>query len=314
MNENNQFSNKTTIIIGLFVWVTVFVVYNLTKAPTLSFWDCGEFIAAAVKLQIPHPPGSPFYILLGRIFALLPIASDLAVRINLLSVISSAFTALFIYFAAVHILTKSLKPKKDFINQFIVYGGASASAFLTAFALTNWNNAVEAEVYGLSMMMLASVFWLSLLYWENKGNAFADKLMYLIFFITFLGVGVHLTTFLVLPIVSLFFVIDKSTSKNVWYLFGLFFLFELYLIFAFSSKPGEISFYIPLVIVFLFYLFYIFSFDKTSKEQLIVGGGLLLSSLPVITDILILSDASKYASLHSTFLIIGKLGLVSLVL
>ena len=206
MSENKQFFNKTNIIVGLFVWIIVFIVYNLTKAPTLSFWDCGEFIAAAVKLQIPHPPGSPFYILLGRVFAILPIASDLAVRINLLSVISSSFTALFIYFSAVQILRTSLKPGKDFLNQLILYGGSASSAFLAAFALTNWNNAVETEVYGLSMMMLTSVFWLSLMYWEKKGTVFADKLMYLIFFITYLGVGVHLTTFLILPIISLFFI------------------------------------------------------------------------------------------------------------
>lgn len=314
MNENKQFFNKTNIIVGLFVWAVVFVVYNLTKAPTLSFWDCGEFIAAAVKLQIPHPPGSPFYILLGRVFALLPIVEDLAVRINLLSVVSSSFTALFIYFSAVQILKISLNPVKNFLNQLIVYGGAASSAFFTAFALTNWNNAVEAEVYGLSMMMLAAIFFLSLLYWENKGTAFADKLMYLIFFITFLGVGVHLTTFLILPIISLFFIIEKSTSKNAWYLFGTLFLFELYLIFALSSKPGEIGFYIPLAVLFLFFLFYIFSYEKIEFPYLITGIGFVAASLPLVGDLLIASDASRFQSISSILLLVGKIGFAALVL
>ncbi len=314
MNKNTEFSNKTTLIVGLVVWAVVFTVYNLTKAPTLSFWDCGEFIAAAVKLQIPHPPGSPFYILLGRIFALLPIASDLAVRINLLSVFSSAGTAFFVYLSAVQILKMSLNPVRDFLNQLIVYGGAVSSAFLAAFAITNWNNAVEAEVYGLSMMILTSVFCLALLYWEKKGTFFSDKIMYLILFITYLGVGVHLTTFLILPVISFYFVIEKTTSKNVWYLLGTFFLLELYLIFAFSSKPNEISFYIPTLIVFLFFLFYVFSYEKIKPVYLAIGGTLLVSSLPVVGDLLNASGNSSFKSITSILPIVGKLGFASLLL
>ncbi len=314
MNENKRFLNKTNLIVGFFVWAIVFTVYNLTKAPTLSFWDCGEFIAAAVKLQIPHPPGSPFYILLGRIFSLLPIAADYAVRVNLLSVVSSSFTALFIYFSAVQILNMSLKPENNFINKLIVYGGAASSAFLTAFAVTNWNNAVEAEVYGLSMMMLTSVFWLSLMYWEKKGTVFADKLMYLIFFIVFLGVGVHLTTFLILPIISLYFIIEKSTSKNVWYLFGTLFLFELYIIFAFSSNPGEVGFYIPLVIVFFFYLFYIFTFEKIPSVYMAIGAGFVLSSLPLVGELLTVSDVARFQSVSTVFHFVGKIGFVALLI
>ncbi len=314
MSEKKQFLDKTNLIIGFFVWAVVFVVYNLTKAPTLSFWDCGEFIAAASKLQIPHPPGSPFYILLGRIFSILPIAADHAVRVNLLSVVSSSFTALFVYLSASQILNMSLKPEKNFLNQLIVYGGAASSAFLSAFALTNWNNAVEAEVYGLSMMMLTSVFWLSLMYWEKKGTAFADKLMYLIFFIVFLGIGVHLTTFLILPVLSLYFIIEKSTSKNIWYLFGILFIFELYIIFAFSSIPGEVGFYIPLVIVFFFYLFYIFTFEKIPSVYLAIGAGFVTASLPLVGDLLAVSDAARFKSVSTALHFLGKIGFATLAL
>ncbi len=127
-----------------------------------------------------------------------------------------------------------------------------------------------------------------------------------------MGVGVHLTTFLILPVIAMFFIIDKSTTKNVWYLFGTLFLFELYLIFAFSSKPGEIGFYIPLVIVFLFYLFYIFSFEKMDKIYTIVGAGFLLSSLPLIGDLLVVADSTRFQTISSNLHLAGILGFVAL--
>ena len=314
MSNKIEFQDRTNFIVGFCVWAVVFIVYNLTKAPTLSFWDCGEFIAAATKLQIPHPPGSPFYILLGRLFAMLPIASDQAVRVNMLSVVSSSFTALFVYFSAVQVLRLAIQPSKDVLNQIIVYGGGVAGAMFSAFALTNWNNAVEAEVYGLSMMLLTAAFWMALMYWEKKGTLVADKLLYMIFFTTFLGVGVHLTTFLFLPVLSLFFIIDKFTSKHVWYLFGVLFLFELYLIFAFSSKPNEIPYYIPLVIVFFFFMFYIFSFEKIKLVYVSLGGAFVISLLPLITDLIAISGKTGYESLSSLFDIGGKIGFGILIL
>ena len=84
---------KTNRITAAVIWVFSFVVYTLTVAPTVSYWDCGEFIAAAHTLGIPHPPGSPLYVMLGRLFSVLPIAADFAVRINLFSAFSSAIAA-----------------------------------------------------------------------------------------------------------------------------------------------------------------------------------------------------------------------------
>ena len=257
MTEKENVSNKANLFIAGVVWIVSFIIYYMTLAPTLSFWDCGEFIAAAVALQIPHPPGSPVYILIGRIFSLLPIASDLAVRVNLLSAVSSSFTAFFGYLVASHILKKSIEIDGSVVSKIMIYGGAACGAFFLAFGFTNWNNSVEAEVYGLAMMLTMAIFYLSLLYWENKGTIYAEKIMYLIFLLAFLGVGVHMSTYLILPVLALFFIVKKTIRKQVWYIFGALFVFELYLVSAFSSRPNEIPYYIPLPdsICFLSFLY-----------------------------------------------------------
>lgn len=273
--------DRTNVIIAGVVWFTAFFIYNLTKAPTFSLWDCGEFIAASSILGIPHPPGTPFYIILGRIFSILPIAADVAVRINLLSVISSAFAAMFAYLAAVKILKASLKDNSLF-GKVITYAGSVCGSFFLAFSLTNWNNSVEAEVYGLSMMIFTAIFWLVLIYHENREKAWADKLIVLIIYLAFLGINAHLATYLVIPCILFFFIFKKDSSLNIWYMMGGLVMLSLYLIFAMSSKPDEIAFYIPLLIVFIFYLFYIFSFEKILVHYLITAGVFVLAILPII--------------------------------
>lgn len=313
MTIKNSSIDKTNLYIGIFVWLVVFIVYNITKAPTLSFWDCGEFIAACVQLQIPHPPGSPFYIVLGRVFSMIPMVADLAVRINMLSVISSSFTAFFGYLVAVHILKKTISIDGSLLSRIMIYGGGACGAFLVAFGHTNWNNSVEAEVYGLSMMLTMAVFWLALIYWEHKGTAFSEKVMYLIFFLAFLGVGVHMTSYLIIPVLAVFFITKLEISKHFWFIFGVIFLFELYVIFAFSSQAGEIPYYLPLLIVFIVFLFYIFSFEKIESIYLFVGAGFSLSVLPLLGDLLYKSDPARFESIKNVLDPIGKGGFAVLI-
>jgi len=274
--------DRTNAIVALFVWLATLSVYLITNAPTLSLWDCGEFIACSSILGIPHPPGSPLYIMIGHIFSVLPLADDPAVRVNLVSCVSSSFTALFGYLIVVRILRAWFDQDKSSYSRFLIYAGAAAGAFFLAFGLTNWNNSVEAEVYGLAMMLTCCILWLALIFLENQGRAIATKVMLLVFFLAFLGIGVHMTTFLILPVVGLFFILKKDTSPSVWFLVSAVIVLELYLIFAMSSRPDEVPYYLPVAIVLVFFLFYTFSFEKIPRVYLLVAGGLLLATAPLL--------------------------------
>ncbi len=270
----------TNAIIGFGIWFLSFWVYYLTKAVTLSFWDCGEFIAAGYVLGIPHPPGSPLWVMVGRIFSILPISSDIAVRVNMLSGFCSSFTALFGYLASVRILWIWFGSDRSTYSRLLIYGGAASGALFLAFGLTNWTNSVEAEVYGMSMMLMIAMLWLILLYLERRGTALGERIMLLIVFLAFLGIGVHMITFLVFPVAALVFIIKKDAGVATWFTAALFFAAELYLVFVLSSQVGELPWYLPVVIVFVFYLFYVFSFDRIPRLFLYVGGGFLLATAP----------------------------------
>ena len=151
--------DRVNAAIAAIVAIISFIVYRATMAPTLSFWDCGEFIACAHILGNPHPPGSPLFVLVGRFFDLLPTASDVAFRINLVSVVSSAFTAMFSYLIIVRLVASWYNESKDQrLGRIIAYAAGFLGAMFTAFSQTNWNNSVETEVYGLAMLMTMGRF------------------------------------------------------------------------------------------------------------------------------------------------------------
>lgn len=275
--------DRANALFGFLVLAGVFVVYNLTKAPTLSFWDCGEFIAAASSMGIPHPPGSPLFIMIGRLFSIIPMSDDIAIRINLVSAISNSFTALFIYLTLARLLKLWFERDRSSYTKLLIYGGSVSGALMAAFGLTQWTNSVEAEVYGLMMVMLSAAVWLAMIYYENQGRPSAERIMILIVFIAFLGIGVHLSVFLILPIASLLFVMRRETPTAVWFgLAGLISL-ELYLIFAMSSRPDEVPLFVPALIGFLVYLFFVFSFEKIPRGHLYQGSGLMLATVPSLS-------------------------------
>ncbi len=242
---NGRFDRTNAALAGL-VFLVSFVVYVLTVQRSFSFWDCGEFIACSYILGIPHPPGTPLFVILGRVFSLIPFVEDISYRINYLSVISSAFTAMFSYLLTVK-LVGYFFPNGDRsgLNRFIAYIGGLAGAFFVAFGNTNWSNSVEAEVYGLALALSVAIIWLSLRYLEQRGTIGAAKTMILVFYLALLGVGIHMTVFLIVPIASLFFVLKKEATRQDWALLSGFIILELLLIILFSDgRGGSMLFYL----------------------------------------------------------------------
>jgi hypothetical protein len=273
--------DKTNALVGLAVFATALIVYLLTKSPTVSLWDCGEFVAASAILGIPHPPGTPLFVIIGRLFSLLPLSGDVAARVTFISVICSSFTALFGYLVAVRMLRTWFGEDKSAYGRFLMYAGAASGALFLAWGFTNWSNSVEAEVYGMSMMLMMGMLWLCMIFLEKRETAQGEGLMSLVVYLAFLGIAVHMTTFLVAPVAALFFMFKKDAGSSVWYAASIFVLFEFYLIVATASRPGEIPYYVPVVIVFIFYLLYVFSVERTPSPYLWAGAGFLLSVAPM---------------------------------
>ncbi|SVD97119.1 uncharacterized protein METZ01_LOCUS449973, partial [marine metagenome] len=123
---------KLNNIFALITFLYAFIIYMITMAPTTSFWDCGEFIATAITLGVPHPPGTPFYLLLGNFFSQLPTFSDLGARVNLISPIFSALAVMFLYLIIVQLIEQWRGKVKSWPDSLIVYGSAIIGAFTFA--------------------------------------------------------------------------------------------------------------------------------------------------------------------------------------
>ncbi|MCB2201443.1 DUF2723 domain-containing protein [bacterium] len=304
--------DRTNALIAALVWLGVTFVYLQTKAVTMSFWDCGEFIAVSAILGIPHPPGTPLYILVGHLFSKYIPLADISARVNVLSSLSSSVAALFAYLSAVRILRSWFSDKTDRFSRFLTYAGGVCGAALFSFSFTQWNNSIEAEVYGLSMLIMMAIFWLTMVYIEHWETPRGSRIMMLVVYLATLGIGVHMATFLILPIAALFFVLKKDTPAGGWFLVAVFFAAELFLIFLLSSRPDEIPFFIPVLIVLIIYTFYVFSFEKVPSVVWIIFAGLLLSVLPIFAVI-----ANELTGVENTtppaFLgIIGAIGLIGI--
>lgn len=286
--------DRTNALVAVGVWLATMIVYTLTRAATVSFWDCGEFIACSHILGIPHPPGTPLYILVGRLASLIPISADIAARTNLLSGFCSAFTATFAYLIIARLLNAWFEQSERGYSRFLAMAGGVTGALFVAWSLTNWNNSVETEVYGMAMMLSLGMFWLTLVYSTKADSPAGQRIMLLVVFLAFLGIGVHMTVFLVFPVLALFFVIKRRSSSWTWYLVAIFFVVELWFIFALSSRPGEIPYYLPIAVVFVAYLFYVFSFEQIPRLYLWGAGGMFLAMAPLIADVILLVRGLSY--------------------
>src|SRR5690606_21059305 len=159
-----QFKKWDTIL-GWIVFLIALITYSLTVEPTASFWDCGEYIATSAKLQVGHPPGAPFFQIIGAFFAMFASEPEsVALMVNYMSVFSSAFTILFMFWTITNITKKIVVKEEElsFPKTIAILGSGLVGSLAYTFSDSFWFNAVEAEVYAMATLLMALMFWMGL--------------------------------------------------------------------------------------------------------------------------------------------------------
>ena len=212
---------KLNLVTGWIVFAIATIVYFLTVEPTASWWDCGEYIATAYKLQVGHPPGAPFFQILGRFFSLFAFGdvTKVALMVNLMSVLSSSFTILFLFWTITY-LAKKIALKSGEITEgkmYAILGSGVVGALAYTFSDSFWFSAVEGEVYAMSSLFTAIVFW-AILRWEQEADKnHANRWIILIAYLIGLSIGVHLLNLLAIPAIAFvyYFKKYKPSAKGI---------------------------------------------------------------------------------------------------
>ena len=209
------------------VFIVSLIIYLMTVQPSVSFWDCGEFIAASYYMQVPHPPGTPFFLILGNIFAKIPFFENIGFKVNLISVFSSALSVFLLFLVAVKLINnyKGRKPE-NILDAVVTYTAAAIGAFSLCFSDTFWFNGVEAEVYAFSTFLVAAITYLILRWMERADKPDSEKYILAIAYLVGLSTGVHLMSVLaVVPVVMIIFfrkyMEDVETLKKTAYIFAI---------------------------------------------------------------------------------------------
>ena len=278
-----SYSRKLEYIIAGILFIITFGIYFSTMAPTVSFWDTGEFIATSYILGIPHPPGSPLFLLIGKLFTLVPISSDIAFRMNIFSPLISAATISLLFLICNQFIDRL--DKKDDIKHFKMWSSLTASLTF-AFTHSHWFNAVETEVYALSGFMTALVVYLILVWSKDKEKEYSAMYLMGIAYVIGLATGVHLLNLLTIPFIGLiiYFSTSNFSTKNLIITLSLslltFIVIQNGIIKGFPTIVSKIGFEGLLVLIgILFYLLYtsiknkkaIFSLAYMSLFLIIIG-------------------------------------------
>ncbi len=248
-----KIKNSTENLLALVLFFLTFIVYFNTMAPTVSFWDTGEFIATSHILGIPHPPGSPLFLLIGKFFSLIPISSDIAFRVNILSPIFSALTISLLFL----VCNQFIERLNNYISSdsFLRISSSFIASLTFAFTHSHWFNAVETEVYAFSGFITALVVYLILIWSKNKDRDYNVMYLMTIIYLFGLGTGTHLLNLLTIPFIALiiYFSINKLSLKNfiltALVALFVFLMIQNGIIKGLPSLALEIGFYSILIIV-----------------------------------------------------------------
>ena len=211
--------NRTNNILGWLSFLTALIVYILTLEPTTSFWDSGEFIASAYKLQVVHQPGAPLYLMVSKVLSLIAgdDTSKVAYWVNVGSALASAATILFLFWTVTALARKVIsKPGESLSSAELVtvMGSGLVGALAYTFSDSFWFSAVEAEVYPLSSLCTAVVFWAILKWDQHADEPFADRWLIFIAYIMGLSIGVHLLNLLAIPAIALVYYFRRSKVRT----------------------------------------------------------------------------------------------------
>jgi len=184
---------RVRIIIFAAVFAVVLVAYLSTVGPTAAFWDCGELIAVSCIMGVPHPPGTPLFVTIGRIFAMLPTSPEYAFRINLIPVLFGAFSCGLIYLLVIKLISLYANPERRY-DKWLPHVAGVFGALSCAFAFSFWDNSVEAEVYGPCVVVALSVLYMALVWRDHLKRVGGDnRLILAAIFLLFLSTGIHFT-------------------------------------------------------------------------------------------------------------------------
>ena len=232
--------NKWNTIIGWLTFGIALLTYTLTVEPTMSFWDCGEYIATAAKLEVGHPPGAPLYQMIGAFFAMFALDNTkIALMVNMMSVFSSAFTILFLFWSSSIILKKLISRFSETTknNDIVILGSSFVGALAYTFSDSFWFNAVEAEVYAMASLFIALLFWLGLRWEQDMDKPRGNKWLLIISLVIGLSFGVHFMALLTIPAIGFLYffknykviTLKNFIIANVVVIAVLLFIFKLLL-------------------------------------------------------------------------------------
>ena len=280
-----QFWNN---LIGWTLFGLALLTFGSTVEPTASYWDCAEYIATSAKLQVGHPPGAPFFQMMGAFFASFASSTEkIALMVNYMSVFSSAFTILFLFWTLTLILRKipSFSGLESLSQKIGFFGSAAVGAMAFCFSDSFWFNAVEAEVYAMAMFLLALLFWMGLR-WESEMNTpRGDRWLLLMAFVIGLCFGVHFMALLTIPSLGMLYYFknaNKITFKgfiiaNLLSVAVLLFIFKMLLPLTLAFFGNAEVFFVntfglpfnsgTLIAALVFISFFYFSLRYTKKKN-----------------------------------------------
>ena len=228
---------KRVAVLGAIVTFLVSAaVYLFTLTPTVPFWDSGEFIAVSNILGIPHPPGTPLYVLIGRCATLIPIAT-IAQRVNGLSALSSALGVLVTFLVGLKLIRLAMGPERSARQEWLALAGAALGALMLAFSDNYWENGVEAEVYSMMSLAQILVFWLGLKWWEAHEQRPTVGPLLVAVYVMWLCVGLSLAVGMMgLPLLVLVWLLDRKVAM----LFTMPFVAVLLVTFGLERMAGGV--------------------------------------------------------------------------